>query len=350
MKYNKKVLANMNKCYAIAMFSGSDQDSFLIATEKTGPCRRFALDGTPLETVWEGPGGVMTMLQVPGRKNQFLSTQEFYSPNCGGEDARIVTCTKQPDKSWKVDTLCDLPYVHRFGLLKASNGQHWLLACTIKGSCEYKEDWRSPGTVYAALLPEDLSAFNKNNQLKLTVLLDGQFKNHGYFTAQNQQYALISTQSGVYQFVPPAKDGGEWAINCLLEQPVSDITQVDFDGDGRLELLTISPFHGDELSISQIGEDGKYHPVYQFPIQLPFLHAVWGGRLNGEPCAIIGHRKGERDLLRVYYDREKKEYQLEKIDHDCGSANVLVYSYQSKDYIIAANREVNEVALYMAED
>ncbi|HBC27416.1 MAG TPA: hypothetical protein DC013_08395, partial [Ruminococcaceae bacterium] len=160
MVYHKKVLASMNKCYAIAMFQDGNAGSFLIGTEKEGPCRRFALDGTPMETVWEGPGGVMTMVQVPGREDQFLSTQEFYSPNCGGDNARIVTCTRQPDGAWQVKTLCDLPYVHRFGLIRAKDGRFWLLACTIKSACEYKEDWRFPGKVFAAPLPENLDAFD----------------------------------------------------------------------------------------------------------------------------------------------------------------------------------------------
>ena len=349
MKYTKKVLAEMNKCYAITMFSGDDNDSFLIGTEKAGPCCRFGLDGSPLETVWEGPGGVMTMIQVPGCKNQFLSTQEFYSPNCGGDNARIVTCTRKPDGSWKVETLCDLPYVHRFGLLKASNGQYWLFACTIKDFCEYKEDWRFPGKIYAAPLPDDLSVFHQGRQLKLTILRDGQLKNHGYYAAPNQEYALVSTQTGVYQFTPPAENDGEWGVRCLLEKAVSDITQVDFDGDGKLELLTMSPFHGEELEIFHLDEQGKYQQVYKFPVQLPFLHAVWSGKLKGKPCAIIGHRKGNRDLLRVYFD-QKSGYMLERIDHDRGPANVCAYSYEGEDYILATNRETDEVALYTVED
>ena len=41
----------------------------------------------PMETVTEGPGGVMTITQVPGRKDQLLATSEFFSPNYGGDTA-----------------------------------------------------------------------------------------------------------------------------------------------------------------------------------------------------------------------------------------------------------------------
>ena len=56
MKYEKKVLANMPKCYALCMFDGADAKGFVAGTEKEGPIRRFTLDGTPLDTIAEGPG------------------------------------------------------------------------------------------------------------------------------------------------------------------------------------------------------------------------------------------------------------------------------------------------------
>lgn len=351
MKYTKKVIAEMKKCYAITMFHGDDLDSFLVATEKEGPCRRFALDGSPVETVWEGPGGVMTMVQVPGRGDQFLSTQEFYSPNCGGDHARIVTCTKLPDGTWKVKTLCNLPYVHRFGLVKAKDGRYWLLACTIKSACEYKkEDWRYPGKIFAAPLPENLDSIDSDNQLQLDVLRDCQLKNHGYYTAPDKSYALVSTDEGVFRFTPPDKNNSNWDIKCILHKSVSDIAQVDFDGDGKTELITLSPFHGDELTIFKPDADGVYKLVIQFPQKYPFLHAIWSGSLNGVPCALVGHRKGERDLLRVYYDKKTKQYALDTVDNDRGPTNVFAYTYQGKGRIIAANRETDEVALYTVEN
>ncbi|MCH3967257.1 MAG: hypothetical protein PHR15_09170 [Atopobiaceae bacterium] len=346
MKFEKRSIASMPKCYAIAMFDGTDAKSFLIGVEKEGPTRRFALDGTPLETVTAGPGGVMTMVQVPGRADQFLSTTEFFSPNCGGDDAHISTYTKADDGAWSSATLCDLPYVHRFGILKGEDKTLWLLACTIKSACAYKEDWRFPGKVFAAPLTGDLERYGKQSQLALTTLRETQLKNHGFYTAPDRTFALVSTDDGVFRYTPPMTPDGEWQIDHITTEPTSDITLVDLDGDGKDELLCLSPFHGDTISVWHLDDAGTYRCVWTDPEKRPFMHAIWGGSLNGNPCAIVGHRKGDRDLLRIWL--EQGTYHVEVIDHDFGPTNVWVYGNGDHDTIVAANRETDEVALYEA--
>ena len=73
---NKKVLANLEKCYSIAPLHYKNADHILVAAEKTDRCILFDINGNEEETVWEGPGGVMTMVQVPGTDGQFLATHK----------------------------------------------------------------------------------------------------------------------------------------------------------------------------------------------------------------------------------------------------------------------------------
>ena len=342
MQYSKKVIASMPKAYAIGMFEGEDARSFVIGVEKDGPIRRFALDGTPMETVTEGPGGVMTITQVPGRKDQLLATSEFFSPNYGSDTAGIVSYTRAADGTWSSHRICDLPYVHRFGVLVGADGQLWLIACTIKGACrKIKNDWLTPGAVYVAKLGDSL----ETETVELTELSGCQLQNHGFWTNEDHTLALVSTAAGVFRYVPPATADGEWSVSCLIVQPTSDICVADFDGDGKDEILTLSAFHGDTLSVWHEGDtEDTYKKVWEDPEKRDFLHAIWSGTIAGEPCAVIGNRKAGRDLFRVHF--ADGTYQLEMIDHDRGPANCWVFTDGDTTRIIAANRETDEVALY----
>ena len=77
MKAKKTVLARLNKCYAIAPLFYQGKQHFLVASEKADPCCLFDLSGMLKDTLWTGPGGVMTMVQVPGTDGQLLSTAKF---------------------------------------------------------------------------------------------------------------------------------------------------------------------------------------------------------------------------------------------------------------------------------
>ncbi len=345
MKVEKKVISNLTKCYSIAPLTYQGKEHFLVAAEKVDKCLLFDTDGNEEDVVWSEPGGVMTMVQVPGSDGQFLATHKFYSPN-DSKEAKIVIVTPIEKGNWEVRTLVELPFVHRFDILER-NGVKYLIACALKSDYEYKEDWRFPGKVFTAVLPDDLSGYDADHQLPLTVLKDNMLKNHGYYrTEENGAVSgIISADNGVFKFTPPEREGGEWKIEELITDAASDAVLVDFDGDGEKELAVLSPFHGDRIRFYK-KTDGAYRMVYEFEESREFLHSVYGGMLCGKPALVTGHRKGERDLMVFTYNREKGAYEMEYIDRDCGSANVYHYVKDGKDMLVSTNREIDEVALY----
>lgn len=349
MKAVKKVIGKLNKCYSIAPLTYEGKEYFLVAAEKQDPCYLFDTEGNKVDTVWEDPGGVMSMVQVPGSNGQFLATHKFYSPN-DSKEAKIVIVTPKAKGDWEVRTLVELPHVHRFDIVKR-NGVNYLIACALKSGHEFKEDWSMPGKVYAAVLPEDLSSFNDENQLKLTVLKENMLKNHGYYRVVEDgvETSVVSADCGVFQFIPPKSKDGEWEIKTIITEPTSDATLVDFDEDGEKELIALGPFHGEMIRIYK-KVDGEFKQVYQYEKAADFTHAIYGGTLLGKPAAVIGHRKGERNLIAFTYDKEDGEYKSEILDYDCGSANVYHYMKDGKDIIIGANREIDEIAMYEIEE
>lgn len=345
MKIEKKVMEKLTKCYSIAPLRYKGRDHILVAAEKVDRCLLFDTDGNLEDTVWTGPGGVMTMAGVPGTDGQFLATHKFYSPN-DSKEAKIVIVTPKEGKGWQVRTLVDLPHVHRFDIL-SRGGVRYLIACTLKSGHEYKDDWSMPGKVYAAVLPEDLSCFDDDHQLKLTVIKENMLKNHGYYRvcSQGVETAVISADSGVYQFTPPEKGSEQWEITPLIKEAASDAVLLDLDGDGEKELAVISPFHGDKISIWK-KTAGEFKEVYAYEKQAEFCHAIYGGPLCGKQTLVIGHRKGERNLLAFTYNQDTRDYEVQVIDEDCGPANVYCYTKDGKDRIISTNREIDEVAMY----
>lgn len=357
MHLEKKVIASLPKCYAITVLESGGERSFLVATEKAGECQRFTLAGDYLETLWSEPGGIMTMKQVPGSNGAFISTHKFFSPN-DSKDAYLVLAepvdaTGAPvnslseEHSWNIKTLTPLPFVHRFDILTV-NGRNYLIACCLKSDHEFKEDWNHPGKIFVCELPDDLSPYNENNPLPLTELKGGLTKNHGYgpcVMPDGLPGSLVTAEEGVFRVAPPRTADGEWTVEQILDVPTSDCTELDLDGDGVKELLTYGPFHGATLRIYK-PVDGKYEQVYEYPGELEFLHAIWSGELQGVPTALVGFRRGDRDLLAIRYNSETSTYDIQVLDHDRGPTNVAVFQEAGVDYIIATNRETDEVALY----
>ena len=308
MKVEKKVIGELTKCYSIAPLHYAGKDHFLVAAEKVDRCLLFDLDGNEEDTVWSEPGGVMTMVQVPGSDGQFLATHKFYSPN-DSKEAKIVIVTPVEKGNWQIRTLAALPHVHRFDILER-NGVRYLIACALKSGHEYKDDWSMPGKVYAAVLPDDLSGFDEEHQLELQVIKDNMLKNHGYYQVDEDgvETAVISAENGVYQFIPPQNPEDNWEIKQFLDTPASDAVLVDLDEDGEKELAVLSPFHGDNISIYK-KQDGTYKKVYDYGKPASFTHALFGGMLCGRPTVVIGHREGERNLLAFTWNRDAQEYQ-----------------------------------------
>lgn len=348
MKIEKKVIDTLNKCYSISPLTYKDKPCFLVAAEKHDPCYLYTEDGTRLETVWQEPGGVMTMTPLPDGSGAFLATHQFYSPN-DSANAKIVIVSPISENNWEVRTLVDAPFVHRFGILNR-NGVNYLIVCCLKSDHTYKDDWRFPGACFGAVLPDDLSQFSETNQLKLTKIKDGMLKNHGYALVHQNGYdsALIGCEEGVFLFHPPVAPTANWTIEQLLHVPTSDAVLMDFDGDGQLELGCIAPFHGASLVIYHLDVHGNYVPQWKYDrpeAETDMLHATWPCTLFGKPTWIVGWRKGTRDTIAITWN--DGNYQTEYIDRNTGCANAMHFvNSAGQDIIVATNREIDEIALY----
>lgn len=342
MKTRKKIIANMPKCYSICPITVRGIEGFLIATEKLGECNFFDLDGNLVETVWSEPGGVMTMVPVPDGDGAFLSTQRFFSPN-DSKDAQIVLAAPVK-QGWDIRPLVALPFVHRFDILTIG-AEHYVIACSLKSDHEFKNDWNHPGKIYVGKLDDALKSTGGLHQ-GLTVLKDGLTHNHGYYRGEEKgvPFSVICADEGIFRVDPPC-DGKDWKVEKISPQATSDAVLFDLDGDGEMELITLSPFHGDHLDVFRKRAD-RYERVYSSPHVLEFLHGIHATTIKGVPTVLIGNRKGERKLFALQWNTETKQFKEVLIDKNVGPANCNSIEKNGKSMIISTNREIDEVALY----
>lgn len=344
MKFNKLKIANMEKAYSVCPVIFNNERKFIVGTEKKGEINLFDEDGNLEECIIDGKGGVMSIVPLPNQNESFLSTYEFYSPN-DGYNAKIVHFKKLNNK-WEMNTIAELPFVHRFDILK-SDDKYYLIACTIKSGFEFKNDWNNPGKVYVCELPNDLENYSIDNQLNFEIIADNLEKNHGYFKVKlenDDEYALVTAVEGVFKVCPPSLEKDSWTVKKILDQSTSDSLLYDIDLDGRKELVTISEFHGDHLDIYKEKEKDLFEKVYSYKKPLRFLHALYVGYVDEKPVLFIGHRGGERDLFALSYNGST--YERFDIDENVGVANISGYEIDGKLRLIAAHRETNQVCLY----
>lgn len=353
MKTAKRVIGHLKRCYALAPLRDRGELYFLAASELPEPCLLYGTDGELREVVREKAGGTVAMVQVPGTDGCFLAVNRFYSFN-DAADAVITLYTRVEDGRtgrgrWEACTLAALPYVHRIDIVERG-GVRYLVACQLKSGQNFEGDWSCPGRVYAAVLPEDLSGYDEGNLLELELLKDGLLKNHGYSRTGTEEApaCLVSSESGIFRFLPPASPGLGWTEELLCADPASDAVLVDLDGDGVEELCTITPFHGDRVCIYHRSGPG-WERICETEQSLPFCHAIYGGPLSGQNVLIIGQRAGSRDLLVFVFDREQGQYVCRTLDHGAGSANVMVCRSGGQDVIVSANRETDEIAMYTVD-
>ena len=141
----------------------------------------------------------------------------------------------------------------------------------------------------------------------------------------------------------PEKDSDQWESEQILNYEVSDIAVCDIDNDGCMELATIEPFHGSRGIIYKY-TDNKLTPIHEHEYE--FGHVVWGGKISNKPSFIIGGRKGNRELNCFQLDDASGQIKHFTIDNTAGPSNIAVLNKKNSDVILAANREIGEIAVY----
>ncbi|MDR0577321.1 MAG: hypothetical protein LBI87_07250 [Candidatus Accumulibacter sp.] len=340
MKIEKHSLGTLDKCYACNSLEVGGRTRILLASEANDRCLAWKAPAyDTAHTVWDGPGGTMSIVPIPGTDGEFLAVQKFYR-FWDWEEAKVVHVRPTGEDGYEVTDILHLPYIHRFDLLTVG-GRHYFIAGTLTTRKATRDDWSSPGKIW-------IGEYQGVGPLSVSVLKDGITQNHGYSRLEREgvMRGLITGREGAFEVTPPRTPESDWRVRQFMDWPISDIAALDIDGDGELEFATIEPFHGEYFRIyKKIG--GRYERIFEHPEVTEFYHVVVGAKLAGEPVFIGGCRRGRQQLFYVRA-RQTDPLILEAvlIEEGVGPSNVHVLHEKDRDILVAANRETAEAAVY----
>ena len=316
-------------------------DFLLAAPEKQNSIAyAFDLDkglkSEPIQ-ILEGVGGTMSLVQIPETLD-FLATREFYPP-FAAENSEIVLSKWRGDH-WDVSHLLKFPYLHRFDLVKVNN-RILFIGATITEHKDSLEDWSTPGHLYVGEWKEE--KINNLKRLPMELHL-----NHGFRPMLSSGYHLITAREGVFKLIYPDESSSQdWKLEKVYDDPISDIYPIDIHSydlkdDSKQSYLAIEGFHGKKLALL----NNSFQKILAFKGDFPFAHALWAGSLNGHETAIFGYRSGEKQLYKLDFTNGLDNISFSIVDEHVGSTNLLKFDKDGVEYLVSANREISELAVY----
>ncbi|MBR0230510.1 MAG: hypothetical protein IJL94_03895 [Erysipelotrichaceae bacterium] len=338
MKFEKRVLDDMERCYCTAEMNISGEQYLLFASEANpGVCYGYhGKDFSERDVIWDKIGGTMTIIPFEYREGEFLAVTEMYLKVSPSQAA--VVWGKKTSEGWTVRPVLKLPYLHRMDILHVA-GKDIFIGATIAKDKQFKDDWQLPGQILMGEIPQ-----KPEEGIDMRLIEDGLFINHGYYRTKDKSgyHCYFGSHNGLLE-ITVLYDGSKIKKEWLLNIPVGEIAVCDIDKDGMEEIMTIEPFHGNKARIYK-NHNGKLELVYTYPNEIDFAHALTAGVISGRRSFLLGVRKGNEELVVIRWSKNGfREY---IIDFKAGTANCQIVHTDSKDIILAANHTSKQACLY----
>lgn len=333
--FEKIKLLTLPNIYTANAFEINKKLYIGLGTEKEGGVSLVEFPSCSAVSIGDGPGGMMSLIPVPGKENMFISVMGLFPP-FKGKKAGIYRHSYSGGK-WTTSKVIDMPFAHRCEIIVVDN-TNYLFSATVSKYKEDPEDWSKPGQVFLTQLDNpDLERWD-------TRLLSGTiFHNHGMTKViLNGKHAIcVSGTEGIFAFTPDKN--GEIITTRLFDKAVSEFTFLDMNGSGDNELITIEPFHGNCLNIYRKTSSG-WEKIYDAP--LSFGHGLSSGTLAGIPSIAVGNRSGDASLELFRPAVPKGNIEHICVEEAAGTTQTQFFRYQGTDYLLSANQLKSEAALY----
>lgn len=332
----KKTILKVESVYTANSFVSGGRRLVAAGSETTGEVFLYDMESDTTERVDGCPGGVMSFVGVPGQAGLFYSIMGLF-PGFNGKDAGVFM-HRRTSGGWKTEKVFALPFAHRCDVLHRA-GENYLFAVSVSQFKDEPSDWSRAGEIYVMKLDPDTGAPGTPE------LVDkGIFRNHGMLKTETDghEHLMVSGAEGIFSL--ELGEDGKWRKEQLFDREVSEFAFVDLDGDGCEELVTIEPFHGENLRIYS-GASGAWTCRHEGT--LAFGHGLSAGLFGGKPLVVVGNRRGLFELQRIApVAGGGWNFCTDVLEGDAGPTQTQIFRFGGQDYILSANQRKNEVDLY----
>ncbi len=329
----KRKISDLPFVYTANEFHLGNHSFIGIGSEREFPVYLVNYEENKITKISDGPGGMMSLVPLPESSDQLFSVMGLFPPFIG--TGAGIYHHKLIDGIWTTEKVISLPFAHRCEIMK-TDGKNHLFIATVSRYKENPADWSKPGELHHIVI-EDIGTRNKT-----VVLKDNLFRNHGMIkrTANGVESICISGTEGIFEVLPSGKDN--WTITQLFDREVSEFSFFDLDNDGIDELVTIEPFHGNELCIYK-KNGSEWIKKYSRP--LSFGHGLSAGTVKGQRVIVVGNRR-DSEALEMHIIHSLEDIEKFIIEDHAGPTQIKIFHHNGTDYILSANQVKNEVAVY----
>lgn len=347
MKIHKRVVRQLERVYSLAMvpgFNSGGLPGFVAGSEGDEGLLLFEPPGYDGKVIAHQPGGFISLVGLQKDSRPYVLASVDFKPGFKAENCRILLYPLDQGECPEPYEVARLPFAHRIAITEVDR-ELCFLASTLCSAKQFKDDWSHPGGIYLSFIPANL-----NQAWSLRQLVDSLSKSHGMDYARLERGSkggfLISAMEGLFHLRIPERKGSEWPFERIADGEHSDAFAYDLNASGTADIFTLSPFHGNTLSMYRKLSGGWKRTVIDDDIEMG--HIVWAGEFLGEPGIIAGGRRGRKEL-RLYrlLDAEKNQFRKEIIDEGIGATQMLVINRASDSaLLIVAGHGTNEVLIY----
>ena len=347
MKITKRVVANLEKVYSIAMVPTIKVDgwpAFLAGSETDGPLLFFEPPEYEPVEIANKPGGFISLCTFQRGQTNYVVASTDFKPGFKAENCRIIVYPLDKPLKGRCFNVAAIPFTHRVAVVDV-DGHNCFLASTLCSAKAFKYDWTQPGGIHLAVIPDKI-----DTSWKFEKIVTGLNKNHGMDLAKlnntERPAFLLSAMEGLFLMKIPDTIDHQWQLETIAEGEHSDAFAYDWDQTGSAQIFSISPFHGNRLTMYRRQSTGWSPTVITDDISMG--HVCWAGQLLAKPALLLGERDGQKEL-RLYRKSGPKggEFTYQVIDRGIGPTQIAVVNRgpNAAALIVAAHRR-NEVRIY----